>query len=138
MNKTSLATVPPRHSLVIAIGCFILSALIISAVSCEAQERQQPDQTLRAMQWGIVGSQLADALTTIRAIQSGAGREGNPAMVWAASNPALLTTVKLGTAIGLNYGLSRLAKRHRTAALVLGFAVVGSVSTVAIRNSRIH
>jgi hypothetical protein len=114
-----------------------LSLLILSAVSCEAQERQ-PDKLVRAVQWSVIATQAADAITTMHAIQGRVGRESNPAMGWVAERPFVFTGVKLATGIGIAYAVGKVAKRNRTAAIILGCAVSGTIGAIAIRNARIR
>jgi hypothetical protein len=77
-----------------------------------------------------------DAQSTIRALRTGAAREGNPLISSFASNPAALVAFKLAIAAGTIYGIDRLYKFHpRLALTALGAINAGYVCLVQ-RNYR--
>ena len=62
-----------------------------------------------------------DAQSTIRALHTGKGREGNPLVSPFATQPAALVVFKLALAAGTIYGIDRLHKHHsRLAITTLG------------------
>jgi hypothetical protein len=62
--------------------------------------------------------QTLDAQSTIRALHSGTGHEGNPLVSPFAAHPAALATFKLGQTSGTIYGIDKLYKSHRKLAMV--------------------
>jgi hypothetical protein len=62
--------------------------------------------------------QTLDAQSTIRALHSGTGHEGNPLVSPFAAHPAALATFKLGLTGGTIYGIDKLYKSHRRLGMI--------------------
>jgi len=75
------------------------------------------------MSYGLL--QALDAQSTIRALHSGTGHEGNPLASPFAKHPAALATFKLGLTGGTIFGVDKLCKSHRRLGMI----------TMAILNS---
>ncbi|MPY91349.1 MAG: hypothetical protein GEU99_25995 [Luteitalea sp.] len=68
-----------------------------------------------------------DLSTTAYGIGTGAVKEANPLMRWAADDPVMLASVKVGGAAGLDWALREIAKRgNRKTAIVAGHCDHGS------------
>ena len=86
-----------------------------------------------------IAMQVLDAHSTLQALQSGMGREGNSVVKPFASSPAALFGIKIGTASGMIQTLDRLHKtppRAATVALIVincgyGFVVAHNYSVLS-------
>lgn len=84
----------------------------------------------------LLGGEAADLGTTLSAIQSGRGTEGNPLL--AHGGTAGLVAGKAGTALLLAYLMHRLAADgHPTAAQSLGYIAGGSYGALAAHNAMV-
>jgi uncharacterized protein DUF5658 len=77
-----------------------------------------------------------DAQSTLRAIHSGSGREGNPLVSPFASQPAALVGFKVGATAGTIYGIDRLYKSHPRLAMITLAAINGGYAILVQRNYR--
>lgn len=82
--------------------------------------------------------QALDYRSTTRAIESGAGREGNPVMAPIVGNRAAFIAVKAATAAGTIWAGEKLWKRNRTAAVVLMGAMNGAIAGVVAHNMSVR
>jgi hypothetical protein len=80
--------------------------------------------------------QALDAQSTIRALHSGAGHEGNPLLSPFAAHPAALATFKLGLTGGTIYGIDRLYKSHRRLAMITLATINSGYACIVQRNYR--
>jgi hypothetical protein len=80
--------------------------------------------------------QALDAQSTIRALHSGAAREGNPLLSPFAAQPAALATFKLGLTGGTIYGIDRLYKSHRRLAMITLATINSGYACIVQRNYR--
>lgn len=130
-------TPPPseRALLTVSLVCFALFfvMLFVFTSDCAAQTEDRP---LRVMGYALVSSQLADVTTTLAALDAG-HREANPSVRLVAYSPLAFAGMKATSYIVTDMLLVKLAKKHRRAALVLGWTVTGFYSAVAIHNARI-
>jgi hypothetical protein len=81
--------------------------------------------------------QALDFHSTRRALASGAGREGNPAMAGLVHRPAAFAAVKAATAAGVIYLAERLRTRSRLASIVVMSAVNSMYAVVVAHNYRV-
>lgn len=81
-----------------------------------------------------VALQALDAESTLRAIQSGKGREGNPVISPFASNPAALVGFKMGATSALILNLDRLHRNHPRAATIALLAIDAGYAFVVQHN----
>lgn len=80
--------------------------------------------------------QALDAESTLRALQGGKAREGNPLLCPFASNPAALATIKLGLTGGTIFGIDRLCKSHRRLGMAVLAAINAGYTCMVVRNYR--
>lgn len=90
----------------------------------------------KALNVGVIGSGLADYVSTRSAINSGRGREANPLMGQGAIRQALVKTAGIG---GVMAGASLLdQKGHRTLGLVVRIASMAVWGMAAAHNWRLR
>lgn len=78
--------------------------------------------------------QALDAESTLRAIQTGKGREANPIISPFASNPAALVGFKMGATSALILSLDRLHRNHPRAATITLLAINAGYAFVVQHN----
>jgi hypothetical protein len=82
-----------------------------------------------------VAAQVADTITTVRAMESGRGREANPLL--ASLSPGRIALVKAAVATAVTVLTWKLRKKHpRLIAVTLG-ALSAGMSYVAYRNTQV-
>jgi hypothetical protein len=83
----------------------------------------------------MLASQVMDLSTTTYGIGTGKVKEANPFIRWAADEPLMLASMKLGTAAGLDWIVRKLSKSgHRKTAIILGIALTSASMAVSIHN----
>jgi hypothetical protein len=80
--------------------------------------------------------QTLDAQSTIRALHSGTGHEGNPLVSPFAAHPAALATFKLGLTGGTIYGIDKLYKSHRRLGMIILATVNSGYAYIVQRSYR--
>lgn len=90
---------------------------------------------------GLYATQAAleglDARTTLRALQAGKGREGNPVLSPFASSPPALIAFKMGSTAGILATLDRIHKYHARSATIACIAINVGYAFVVAHNFRI-
>lgn len=79
----------------------------------------------------LIAGNAADLASTVYALESGKGREGNPLL---GQNPYVIAGAKIGATLTLGYLMKALAKEHPKAAKAVGYLVGGSMGALAARN----
>ena len=82
----------------------------------------------------FAGLQAADYVSTRRALQSGAGREGNPLMEPLVGHPAAFVTLKAASTAGTIWAGEKIWRRNRAGAVVFMAVVDGALGVVAAHN----
>lgn len=103
----------------------------------QAATAQVPDKGIGIGPYAaMLGGQAADIGTTVSALTSGAGREGNP--VLAKMGPAGIAGLKGGLALLTAMAMRKLDKSgHDKAAKILGYASGAATGAVAANNYRV-
>jgi hypothetical protein len=78
-----------------------------------------------------------DIHSTRKAIASGRGREGNPAMAPVVRNSAAFLAVKAGATVGVIWASEKLWKKHRKASVIFAAAVNAAMAAVVANNYRV-
>jgi len=107
-------------------------ALLLAAVPASAQSR--PTLGLAPYAAVLAGSAL-DLHTTLAALSSGLGQEGNP-LLSHGGTPGLVA-VKSASTVGMLLMVRLVGKTHPKAARVLGYAVGAGLSGLALHNARV-
>jgi hypothetical protein len=90
---------------------------------------------LTALYGSFVGLQVLDIDSTMRAVRSGAGQEGNPALQSIVGSSGALVGVKAGTTASVILVCERLRKEHHPlAAVLLMIGVNSAYATISARN----
>ena len=90
---------------------------------------------LTLLQISFLGLQAMDVVSTVRAVNAG-HTEGNPLMRGLSSSPLAITGVKAGAAASTLLLARHVARKNRTAGVVLLAAVNTALSIVVVRNLR--
>jgi hypothetical protein len=90
---------------------------------------------LGSMYASFVALQVADVHSTTRALAAG-GREANPMLPFA-GNTATMVGVKAASSAATVYLVNRIARRNRTAAIVLMAALNSAYSAIVAQNYRV-
>jgi hypothetical protein len=90
---------------------------------------------LTLLQVSFLGLQAMDVVSTVRALNTG-HTEGNPLMRGLSSSPLAITGVKAGAAASTLLLARHVARKNRTAGVVLLAAVNTALSIVVVRNLR--
>jgi len=98
---------------------------------------------LTALYGSFAGLQALDVHSTMRAVRSGAGQEGNPVLQRLAGSPAAMFAVKAGATASIIMASERLRKNHHPmAAIALMIGANSAYAMVAAHNytvpQRIH
>lgn len=107
-----------------------LALVLLLAVPCQAQE------SVRVVRYAVAGAQMTDLSSSIYAFSQG-HREGNPALAWAQDKPVWFAVTKATGYIVTDLALAHLAKRHKKAAVIVGWCVVGFYAGITARNMQI-
>ena len=99
----------------------------------ESAPQPQSSRALNLLHVSFASLQAADVYTTIRGVNAGAV-EANPLMRPFAGNLAGLIAVKAGVTASSILLTRRLAKRHRTAAIVLSAALNSAGAAIVVHN----
>jgi hypothetical protein len=83
----------------------------------------------------LIGGNGADLATTLQAISSGRGKEGNPVM--AKMGPAGIAAMKVGGTAGIALLMKHLAKEHPDLAKWIGYLNGGAMGALAVRNATV-
>jgi hypothetical protein len=83
----------------------------------------------------LIGGNGADLATTLQAISSGRGKEGNPLM--AKMGPAGIAAMKVGGTAGIALLMKHLAKEHPGLAKWIGYLNGGAMGALAVRNATV-
>ena len=86
-----------------------------------------------ALEAGFVGLQVADLVTTRRAVQSGTGHEANPLM----AQPSVAVALKAGASVVLVAAMEHWRQRHPKAAWVTLAVLDAGYAAIVARNARI-
>jgi hypothetical protein len=95
----------------------------------------EPTDALTLLQISFLGLQAMDVVSTVRAVNGG-HTEGNPLMRGLSSSPLAMTGVKAGAAASTLLLARHVARKNRTAGVVLLAAVNTALSIVVVRNLR--
>lgn len=140
-----------------------LAAWLITAVSCTTPHASQTspcapplDERIR-VEWSALDSspsalkrpallstlyvtdaslQVLDLYTTSQSLRRG-GREVNPVLAPLSGDLAVVAALKAASTVGTIYGVERLRRRHRVAAVILMAGLNGAVGAVAAHNARV-
>lgn len=111
----------------------LVLALLVSAVPASAQSL---DHVGPAPYVVLTLGSSVDLATTLEAIHSGRGQEGNPFL--SHGGDAGLVTVKVVSTAAVAVLMNSLAKRgHPRAAAILGYVVGGTLTLVAAHNAKV-
>lgn len=80
--------------------------------------------------------QMLDVASTLHAVGSGSGREGNPLLGRLVAHPPAFIAFKAATATAVIFGAHRLSKRHRLAAILLTSVMNGAYVYIVQHNFR--
>jgi len=83
---------------------------------------------------GFAAVQILDYTSTMQALSSGAGREGNPVMAPLAGSPAAMFAVKAASVAGVVWAGEKLWKKNRVGAIVFMVAMDSAMATVVAHN----
>jgi hypothetical protein len=78
--------------------------------------------------------QALDYHSTVPALSSGRGREGNPLMRSVVGNKTAFITIKVASAGLTMWAVERMWKRHRVGAIVFMAAANGAMTAIVARN----
>jgi hypothetical protein len=81
--------------------------------------------------------QVADVTTTLKALDSGRGREANPFMSGVANSPAALIGVKAATSVMTILLIEKVRKTHPVAATVSMVAINATMAAIVVNNTRV-
>jgi hypothetical protein len=85
----------------------------------------------------LVGLQVLDIHSTHGAIESGDGRESNPAMQPVVKNSAAFVAVKAGATAGVIWASEKMWKKNRKAAVIFASAVNIAMAAIVANNYRV-
>lgn len=83
----------------------------------------------------MIGGNAADLLTTVQALQSGRGREGNP--VLKGMGPKGIAATKIGATAAIAILMRELAKKHPDMAKWLGYGDGAAMGALAVHNAKV-
>lgn len=115
---------------------FTLSILCLF-LSASLQASEKPNWFYHNMQVVFVGVQVADVVYTYRALESGAGEEGNPIARFYINNKATTIAIKAAGSYLILSMLRKIHKRSRTVATISLIVLNVAFGYVAYQNSRI-
>ncbi len=105
------------------------------AQMAQASDRPTRDGIGLAPYLALIGGNGADLATTLQAISSGRGREGNP--VLAKMGPGGIAAMKVGGTAGIALLMKQLAKEHPDLAKWIGYLNGGAMGALAVRNATV-
>ena len=106
----------------------------IAAATLRFAPRSKPPSTLVSLGLSFAAFQALDAHSTLNAAASGNGRELNPVVAGLLHQPAALVAFKGATTAGIVYLSHELAKRNRTAAILMMVGMNSAYGYVAWHN----
>ena len=114
---------------------YVDPALIDREAARMTAQASAPAEQDRGIGWGpyaaLAGGNVFDTLTTVDALRSGRGKEGNPLL---GQNPAVIAALKLLATVPEALVLRWLGKDHPTVAKALGYGIGGLGAAVGARN----
>lgn len=112
---------------------------LIEAEAAKMQQAQpKKGKGLHPAWWaGLIGANVADAITTADAVNDGRGREANPLLRGISDNAAILGLAKAGIGAGEGLLLNHLHKKNPKGAKI-GAAILTAVpALLALHNARV-
>jgi len=100
-------------------------------------DQPQRPGALLPLYGSLVALQGLDIHSTRGAVESGSGREANPAMRPFVSNSAAFIAVKAGATAGVIWASEKLWKKNRKGALILASAVNVAMAAIVANNYRV-
>jgi len=98
--------------------------------------REERPPVLVPLYLSLIGLQVMDGVTTVRAVTEYDARELNPAMRPFAGNQAAILVIKASSTAGTVYAVERLWKRNRVAAVLTMIGINAGYAAVVAHNVR--
>jgi Domain of unknown function (DUF5658) len=99
-----------------------------------SSEKSRRPAALIPLYAGLVGLQVLDYTSTVRAVETGSGLEGNPLMSPIVENRAAFLALKAGSTACALWASEKMWKRHRVGAVVFMAALDGTMVAVVAHN----
>lgn len=113
------------------------AGLIAPAPSVVLSRKLTDPAFIKTMYVSYGALQVADVTTTLKALDSGRGREANPFMSGVARNPAALIGVKAGTTVMTILLIEKVRKTHPVAATVSMIAINATMAAIVVNNTAV-
>lgn len=118
------------------IEALLVLQLALAPLSAVAPPSPSDPGWLHAAVAGSIIAHAADISTTMYCRGARTCSEANPALRWLQDQPIAFAAAKMTVAVGMNYALLRLHKRHPKLTLALALAQVGGYGYISYRNAQ--